>query len=169
MKGSLQEQLLKSGLISEDQLKDAKKKPSKPAKKKNKPKKQQVKTNARPAPTPTPNPEQILKEKNLRTEVKKLLRSYKLNDKTGEVPYNYSVNNQVKRFYVTKQQQDQLIEGKLAIANWNDISYLIPFEAVAELTKLYPKIDISHVNNEELKTSDDDPYADYVVPDDIKW
>ena len=171
MKGSLQEQLLKSGLIDEDRLANAKKQSAKPAKKKRKPpgtRKHQA------TPKSAPAKKQIAEEdpkklKELRVEVKKLLRSHKLNDKTGEIAYNYTVNNQVKRFYVNEKQQKGLITGELAIANWNEISYLIPSESIKELHDLYPKLDISLAETKKENTDKDDPYADYAIPDDIKW
>jgi len=167
MKGSLQEQMLKSGLIDEDRLNSAKKQTKKPAKKKRKASAKRpprVTTTTKPAVVEDPK-----KQKELRVEVKKLLRSYKLNDKSGEIAYNYTVNNQIKRFYVNEKQQKELIDGKLSIANWNEISYLIPTSSVEELRTLYPKIDI-YINEADKNTLDkDDPYAAYEIPDDIKW
>ena len=167
MKGSLQEQLLKSGLIDEDRLNTAKKQNKKPAKKKRK-------TSAKQKPpvvtaVKSPVEEDPKKQKEIRVEVKKLLRSYKLNDKNGEIAYNYTINKQIKRFYVNEKQQKELIEGKLAIANWNEISYLIPANSVDELRTLYPKIDICINESEENAMDKDDPYAAYEIPDDIKW
>ena len=167
MKGSLQEQLLKSGLIDEDRLNSSKKQTKKPVKKKNK------KFAGHKPRIPTPVKQVVVedpkKQKELRAEVKKRLRSYKLNDKSGEIAYNYTINNQIKRFYVNEKQQKELIDGKLAIANWNDISYLIPATNVEELRTLYPKIDICFTEAQENLTNEDDPYAGYEIPDDIKW
>jgi len=167
MKGSLQEQLLKSGLIDEDRLNNAKKQTKKPVKKKNKKfssQKQRVTTPVKQVITEDPK-----KQKEIRMEVKKLLRSYKLNDKNGEIAYNYTINNQIKRFYVNEKQQKELIDGKLAIANWNEISYLIPVAHVEELRTLFPKIDICLNETQENQINENDPYADYEIPDDIKW
>lgn len=169
MKGSLQEQLLKSGLIDEDRLNKAKKQAKKPAKKKRKASprpKSHISAPVKPAVTEDP-----VKQKELRAEVKKLLRSLKLNDKNGEIAYNYTINNQIKRFYVNENQQKELIHGNLAIANWNEISYLIPAVNVKELRTLYPKIAI-YINEPQETTADvdeNDPYAGYEIPDDIKW
>ena len=166
MKGSLQEQLLKSGLISEDRLSTAKK----PRKKPNKKKRSTVaKQTQHGAINNTPAPAELKKQKELRAEVKKLLRSHKINNKSGEIAYNYTINNQVKRFFVTEEQQKSLIDGVLAIANWNGISYLIPNSAVEELRSLYPKISICISESQKSDVDKNDPYAEYVIPDDMKW
>lgn len=166
MKGSLQEQLLKSGLIDEERLNSVKKPAKRPAKKKRKP---PAKAKQHTAPVKPAIQEDPKKLKELRVEVKKLLRSHKLNDKAGEIAYNYTINNQVKRFFVNEKQQKGLIEGTLAIANWNEISYLIPSDSIKELHALYPKLDITVAETQSNTIDENDPYADYAIPDDIKW
>ncbi|HFE36892.1 MAG TPA: DUF2058 domain-containing protein [Gammaproteobacteria bacterium] len=167
MKGSLQEQLLKSGLISEERLNDVKKTAKKNHRKKKRSSPEKPKQPAQPIKPAAPA--DIKKQKELRADVKKLLRSHKLNDKSGEIAYNYTLNNQVKRFFVTENQQKALINGSLAIANWNGISYLINTEIVKELRALYPKIDICVVEHTNAEVDQNDPYAEYVIPDDMKW
>ena len=170
MKGSLQEQLLKSGLISEERLNQPKKKTKKQTKSASTKKKKMSSRDKQHAVSDNfPTPEELKKQKELRIEVKKLLRSHKLNDKTGEIAHNYTINNQVKRFFVTPDQQKQLADGKLTIANWNEISYLISVDVVNELRALYPKINIADASKENTSIDKDDPYADYAIPDDIKW
>ncbi len=163
MKGSLQEQLLKAGLVNKERTTQSKKKNSK---KKRKP---ATIPYQRAVPDNSPSPSELKKQKELRVEVKKRLRSYKVNDKTGEIAYNYTINNRIKRFFVTEEQQKQLIEGALAIANWNGISYLIPIIAVEELRSLYPKINICVSATDKKEADENDPYAEYAIPDDLKW
>lgn len=170
MRGSLQEQLLKSGIASEDQLK--KKAPrNKPSKKPNKPKsnKKHSKTNK---PPPTKPVISATLGKALRVEIKQLLKLNKLNDKAGEIPYNYVIAGQVKRFYINEKQQAELKAGKMAIVNWNTISYLISNETEIALKKLHPTIEIASVSDsEKTKTEKDSnsPYSDYEIPDDLIW
>lgn len=166
MKGSLQEQLLKSGLINKERLNKPKKKP---AKKKHQPNANKY-HRQHTTPPDSVTPAELKKQKELRADVKKLLRSHKINDNTGEIAYNYTINNQIKRFFVTEAQQKSLIEGEVAIVNWNGISYLIPKEAAEEAKQLFPKINVCLVEKQETKeTNANDPYADFVIPDDIKW
>jgi len=180
MRGSLQEQLLKSGLASEDQLKKPKPK-KKPAGKNHRSRPNNTKkttqsdsSKSKPSTQLASNKPEEPKTlgKALRTEIKQLLKSNKLNDKTGELPYNYVINNQVKRFYVNADQQKGLQEGKLVIVNWNTISYLITTETEVELRKLHPTIEVASVASEseaKPQKDDNDPYADYEIPDDITW
>ncbi len=172
MRGSLQEQLLKSGIATEAQLK--KNSPQKTRSQKKPGSKQKKATHA-----PSKNPKNTSAEptlgKALRAEIKQLLKANKLNDKAGEIPYNYVIGGQVKRFYINEKQQGELKAGKLVVVNWNTISYLISKEAELALRKLHPTIEVAAVDNgsQNPKTdhnkTPDDPYAEYKIPDDLTW
>jgi len=179
MRGSLQDQLLQFGIATEEQLK-------KPANK-HKPTGRNAKTTNKPNKTnkkPAAKPPQVEKKpvkapeepkslgKALRTEIKQLLKTNKLNDKVGEIPYNYVIAGQVKRFYINETQQTELKAGNMVIVNWNTISYLITKEAEVELRKLHPTIEVASVpkpDENATKKDSNDPYSDYEIPDDLSW
>ena len=190
MRGSLQDQLLKSGIATEEQLKKPKPKIKPVSKSRKSHSKSNAKTNNKPSQASrvqqnaqqNKQPKQKTAEeaptlgKALRTEIKQLLKTNKLNDKTGEIPYNYVIAGQVKRFYINEKQQIELKAGKMVIVNWNTISYLITTEAEVELRKLHPTIEVASVisETESAKTQDkkkdeNDPYSDYEIPDDLSW
>ena len=201
MRGSLQDQLLKSGIATEDQLKKAKSRPtsgkhgsghsSKKGPQTGKKNKSNANSYKDSAQNKTVASKSIQDDKTnnsetgssapaslgkaLRTEIKQLLKTNKLNDKTGEIPYNYVIAGQVKRFYINEKQQTELKAGKMVIVNWNTISYLISTEAEQELRKLHPTIEVASVasTEESAKSSEEkdanDPYADYEIPDDLSW
>ncbi len=212
MRGSLQDQLLQSGIATEDQLKKSKPK-SKPGSKSGSKRKPSSKPVSKPKPEHQANtqdksqrPSQQKQKtqysskagsykktttnkaaqarpagdasalgKALRAEIKQLLKTNKLNNKEGEIAYNYVIAGQVKRFFITEKQQIDLKAGNLVIVNWNAISYLISTEAKQALRKLHPTIEVASVDmpssadKTEKKKDDNDPYADYAIPDDISW
>ena len=177
MRGSLQEQLLNSGLVNKEQLEKAARK--KKAKNKSKPANKTRHKNAKRKQVAAKTPEkqavaqaEIVLDKATRVEIKKLLRANKLNDKNGEIPYNYLINNQVKRFYLNPDQLTRMTNGELVITNWNDRTYLIPSTIIKDLHKLHPTLAIASPNNENSTQSSekiDEEYADYVIPDDLTW
>lgn len=188
MRGSLQDQLLKSGIATEDQLKINKPRPKpsnksrakqrRPASKKTHTQHNKTvatKKTAKVAPAATPTTATPALGKALRTEIKQLLKANKLNDKAGEIPYNYVIAGQVKRFYINEKQQTELKAGKLVIVNWNTISYLISTEAEQSLRKLHPTIEVASVERDtpsaknDTKKETNDPYADFEIPDDLSW
>jgi len=173
MRGSLQDQLLKSGIATEEQLKKPKPKPKHKGKSKAKPQKKPAQSPVKATQAerkPVEEPKTL--GKALRTEIKQLLKAHKLNDKTGEIPYNYVIAGQVKRFFINEKQQTELKAGKMVIVNWNTISYLIGTEAEQALRKLHPTIEVASVSEPEKtveKKQENDPYAKYEIPDDLSW
>ena len=187
MRGSLQDQLLQSGIATEDQLKKNKPKPkpngrsgANQRKVKTKVRNGAAKNYTATAKTAARGQKKAVEAtptlgKALRVEIKQLLKTNKLNDKEGEIPYNYVIAGQVKRFYINEKQQTELKSGNMVIVNWNTISYLISTEAEQSLRKLHPTIEVASVDNTpapektDVKKETTDPYADYEIPDDLSW
>lgn len=158
---SLSDQLLKAGLVTEEQVKKAAEKPK--FKPKPKPKKQPTKT----AKNPRANKEQSdlakfygerkqleNKEKQAEAHKKKeaarikketnqkintLISANTLNDEAAEIRYNFVVGTSIKYLFVTEEQQKDLADGRLAITFLASKRCLIPFEIGKEIQKINPK------------------------------
>ncbi len=130
---SLSDQLLKAGLVTEAQVKKASekphKKPFKPRKKsiKKKPKKQSEPSDLAQFYAERKNLEnkekqQAAQQKKEAARIKKenkqkidrLIAANLLNDNEAEIRYNFVVGTTIKYVFVTEQQQQELIDGKLA-------------------------------------------------------
>lgn len=75
----------------------------------------------------------------------------------------------LKKIYVDKVMQNQLVNGRLAIARYLDGYEVIP-ASVAD--KIAQRDEESIVLNNTVADSiadEDDPYADFVIPDDLMW
>jgi len=103
----------------------------------------------------------------------------KKNDAECELSYNFTDDNKIKTIYVSSQNHDLISRGRLAIAklteNLNEnrevVYHLIPVEAANKINERDSASII--LLNDVLKTEgdkvDDDPYADFQVPDDLMW
>lgn len=87
--------------------------------------------------------------------------------KEADVAYNFTHNKKVKKVYISSEQQKQLTVGLLAIVTLDDKSTLIPDKIAEKIEERLPssvtRIQSANISNE------DDPYADYQVPDDLMW
>jgi uncharacterized protein YaiL (DUF2058 family) len=177
---SLQEQLLKSGLVSAAQAKTAKTN-------KNKQVQQQRKNNvvvnddakelaqqaraeqlARDIELNQQRQQQELK-KQLLAQVKQLIEQNKLARDEDGVAYRFTDDNKVKTLYVAETMRVQLISGQLAIVK-SGKSYEV---VTADIAKKISERDAGSVlvHNEPAASVvlADDPYAGYAVPDDLMW
>ncbi|MBF9273238.1 DUF2058 family protein, partial [Enterobacter hormaechei] len=93
----------------------------------------------------------------------------------GNITFNFTDGNLIKKIEVDKQTQTQLINGRLAIARLvinakGDCDYAIIPAVVAD--KIAQRDADSIVLNSALsqeEQDEDDPYADFKIPDDLMW
>ncbi len=86
----------------------------------------------------------------------------------GKTAYNFQDGVTIKRFFVSSEIRDKLGRGLLAIVRFNDGYEVIP-SVVAEKIKLRDESCIVGNAVTQSENGDDDPYADYRVPDDLMW
>ena len=167
---SLQEQLLKAGLSNEKKAKKAKK-----ASKKNRDLKREVKAAAEEKRQAQLEKDKKLnqqikeqqEQKAVQAQIKQLIEMNMLEQGKGEITYNFMDENKVKTLKVTDKVQRQLANGLLSIVNYKDDYAIIP-SIVAD--KIAMRDDSVLVSQNEIEQPDeDDPYAEYVIPDDLMW
>ncbi|CEJ64573.1 MULTISPECIES: DUF2058 domain-containing protein [Citrobacter] len=175
---TLQEQMLKAGLVSSKKM----------AKVQRTAKKSRVQAREAREAVEENKKAQIERDKQLsdqqkqatlskeyKAQIKQLIEMNKITISKGDIGYNFTDNNLIKKIYVDKVTQAQLIKGRLAIARLTaesdrDSEYAIIPAVVAD--KIAQRDDSYIVLNCELSQEakdEDDPYADFVVPDDLMW
>lgn len=113
--------------------------------------------------------------KEYKAQIKQLIEMNKITISRGDIGYNFTDNNLIKKVYVDKVTQSQLIKGRLAIARLtaessSESEYAIIPAVVAD--KIAQRDASYIVLNYELSQEakdEDDPYADFVIPDDLMW
>lgn len=175
---TLQEQLLKAGLVSSKKV----------AKVQRTAKKSRVQAREARAAVEENKKAQLERDKQLseqqkqaalskeyKAQVKQLIEMNKIDISKGDIGFNFTDNNLIKKIVVDKTTQAQLISGRLAIArlvvdNSGKSEYAIIPASVAD--KIAQRDASSIVLNSALsqeEQNEDDPYADFKVPDDLMW
>lgn len=175
---SLKDQLLKAGLVKPKEVKKQPKKkaPTKPKKARNKPSEQTLRTQR--AMLDKAKKDKKLNEKRkadaakreLAAQIKQLVDGSKLDRKNGETTYSFTFGKKVKSIYVTDEQQKQLSRDQTVIVSLTTEHFEIVPKAVA---KKIAERDASRVIENQTSSNsspaEDDPYADYQIPDDLTW
>lgn len=117
---------------------------------------------------------QAVLSKEYKAQVKQLIEMNRIVIARGDIDFNFTDNNLIKKVAVDKKTQGQLISGRLAIARLVDgsgkIEYAIIPAVVAD--KIAQRDADSIVLNSALsqeEQDEDDPYADFKIPDDLMW
>jgi len=175
MAGSLKEQLLKAGLVSQQQVKKA-------AHEKRKSKdggtQQQTAAEAarRAAAAKAERDRELNRQRQEEAErkanaaaIRQLIEANRLDKTDGEIPYNFTDGNKIRRIYVTPDLHAQLVKGTLCIAKLGGRHELVRPDVAEKIRARDPSRVIMPVASEPEAPAADDPYAAYQVPDDLIW
>ncbi|WP_286266183.1 DUF2058 domain-containing protein [Thalassotalea atypica] len=181
---SLQDQLLKAGLTTKQKARQA----NTDRRKKNKQKrsgvdvgvslqeqikqdlaKQQAEKQAKDAQLEAQK-QQALVEKEQYLRILQILEHHQIKNVNGENEYNYTFDNKVKKLYVDNVTQQALIKGRLALCGLDQTTYIVTSETADKIATLDEKVVLLKNDKvEEQSIDEDDPYAEFQIPDDLMW
>ena len=176
---SLQDQLLRTGLIDEKKASKIKKTKHKQTKQKQKNKIETVdeaKLAAQQAQARKVERDRQLNQqhkaeaerKAIAAQIRQLIEMNRQQMNQGDIAYSFTDGTLVKRIHVTESQHKQLSNGRLCIIKLDEQYELIP-SLVAE--KMLQRDEATQIlsNQPTEAPEEDDPYADFQVPDDLMW
>ena len=174
MSNPFQEQLLKAGLVSKQQVKQVNKEKQKKKKQQNskKPLVDEAALRAQKAAQEKAQRDRELNQKKqqqararaVSAEINQLIQR----DDSCDLVYNFEHDKKVKRIYINQQMKQQLIDGTLALARIDGRYELVPL-SVADKIKQRNEKRVIIFEPEQNQPDEDDPYADFQVPDDLIW
>jgi len=177
---SLREQLLKAGLVSETQVQRAdaqqrqkqyaaprSKKPQGPTPQEIAAQKATAAKTAKDAELNRRKQEKLERRAKY-AEVRQLVAAHQVPRVETEDFYNFQQGTEIHRVAVTPDLRAQLIAGTLAIVRCEGRFAFVP-STVGEQVGARVEKALLHLNKPAAPPADDDPYKDYVVPDDLVW
>ncbi len=179
---SLQDQLLKAGLIDTKKVKQA-----------NKEKRKDTNV-ARRAPEPVIDEvkQQIeqdraekhdrdrelnrklvleLEQKAIAAQIKQLIENHRQSKDAGHdaVDYNFTHGKLIKKIRVSPLVREQIARGLLAVVKLGEGYELVPRIVSDKIAQRDGKAVVVVNTKIIVKENEDDPYKDYVIPDDLMW
>lgn len=180
MTNPFQDQLLKAGIVSKQQVQKANKEKHKKKKQQRNTKQAVVDETQRKAQQVTAEKakhdrelnqrkEEQARKKSISAEINQLITSNQIDrSKECEIAYNFEHQKKVKRIYVNEAMRQQIIQGKLGIARIDGRYELVP-RSIAEKIQQRNEKRIVLFDDREVEVDENDPYAEYKVPDDLIW
>ncbi|MBI0394021.1 DUF2058 domain-containing protein [Acinetobacter bereziniae] len=113
--------------------------------------------------------QRILDEKALKASIIQMIKQHKIKDTDGDVTYQF-IDGSIKKIYLNQQVYNALVAGSLVIAYDHDAYAILP-KALADRIneKMTGFIIVNNSEKNEQITDEEDPYAAYVIPDDLMW
>lgn len=177
---SLQDQLLKAGLVNKQKAKEAK--TSKRKKAKAVRKGQAEKDDSLQQQIKAQQAEKQAKDQQLNQErqsqldakaelakVKQMIQQLQLKEYQGEKEYNFSLDGTIKTLMLNEINHNALVKGRIAICRFEDQIALLPASAADKIAAVDAAYVVLQNDNQPTEVDEEDPYADFQIPDDLMW
>ncbi len=178
---SLREQLLKAGLVDEQQVQKAeaqqrraqfaaprgRRKPQGPSRQEIAAQKAAAEKAARDAEL-NRRKQAKLERRARYAEIRQLVAAHQIARVETEDFYNFQHGTEIHRVAVTPELRARLVAGELAIVRCEGRFAFVP-AAIGEQVGARVEKALLHLNKPAAAPAADDPYKDYVVPDDLIW
>ena len=181
MSNPFQEQFLKAGLVSKQQVQKAQQDKNKKKKEQRNNKKIEVvdesKIKAKKAAEEKARRDRELnqkrqeqaKQKAISAEIDQLIKTHSIErDASCEIAYNFEHQKKVKSIYVNEEMRKQIIAGKLGIARITG-QYELISKDIAEKIQQRNEKRVVLFTDEPKEVDNNDPYAEHQIPDDLVW
>jgi hypothetical protein len=89
----------------------------------------------------------------------------------GEERFNFIDRGKVRRIYATAEHRAKIIDGSLVLVRCEGRYHLVLPEVAAAIAQREPRavVTLNQGSPEPAAPAEDDPYKDFVIPDDLKW
>jgi uncharacterized protein YaiL (DUF2058 family) len=175
---SLQDQLLKAGLVNKTKVKLANQDKSKQQKEQRRSGVQSVdeaklaaqeaqRQQAERARALNAERDAAAQQKAIHAQIVQMVQQNRQPAGKGDIAYNYTFQNKI-RLYVSPEVQGHLIAGRLVIVVLNGVTELVP-RVIADKIAERDAALVVRVKQSSNVVDEDDPYAAYQIPDDLMW
>lgn len=181
MSMSLREQLLAAGLVSKKQADQADKqqkqkhhqhakgKPAQQEEAKRAAQQAQAAKAARDQELNRQRQEQA-EQRARAAQVKQLIEENRLPKLETDEYFNFVDRGKVRRMSVDAQRREQIMAGTLMIVRLEGRYEVVPKDIAEKVRERSARAVVTlNQSDSESKPAEDDPYKDFVVPDDLRW
>jgi uncharacterized protein len=174
---SLQDQLLKAGLVDKSKANKAKKARQKNSRQQRNSKEENITSAEKQRQLEKMARDRELNQRRnearqqraIAAQIKQLVDNHRhpRSQSEDDVPFYFDNKGKVKQMYVSAETHKMITSKKLTIVNCNGVFELVPPEIAEKIRQRNPSLVIDLP--EEQAVADDDPYAEFQVPDDLMW
>ncbi len=176
---SLQEQFLKAGLVDKKKVKQANQEKSQQKKVERRTGTQTVdevrlaaletqRKNAERARELNAQRDAAATQKAIMAQIVQMVQQSRQSKGAGDIAYNFTHDNKIKRIYVSAAVQANLIAGRLVIVCQGENTELVPKVIADKIAERDASL-VVRVNKTNAEIDADDPYAAFQIPDDLMW
>ncbi len=175
MSSTLREQLLKAGLVTEKQVRATEQPHRRESRHKPAPTSEQKLAAERAQAAKAARDQELNRQRQLNAEAKarageirQLIEQHRLPKLDSDDRFNFIAGKKLRFIAVDADRRAALNSGTLFIVRYEGRSEVVP-AAVAERIRERDERVVIRLDKTETTVDENDPYKDFVVPDDLKW
>jgi len=109
--------------------------------------------------------------KAIEAQIVQLIEKNKLDRRGGDIGFNFTCEQKIKKLYVSSLQQKLLAAGKVAIAQIGERFEVIPAEVAYKIAERDAQrvVFCAQDSSATVEGEESDWYKDYEIPDDLMW
>jgi len=176
---SLQQQLLKAGLVDQKKVKRVNQDKSQQKKTERRTGVQELDESRQAALEAQQKQRETVRELNakrdaeahkkaIQAQIQQMIQQSRQSKGGGDIAYNFTHGTRIERIYVSAAVRDQLAAGQLVIVKLAETAELVPKVVADKIAERDPSM-VIRVKKIESRPDEDDPYAEYKIPDDLMW
>jgi uncharacterized protein YaiL (DUF2058 family) len=101
-------------------------------------------------------------------QIRQLIEEHRLPRPESDDYFNFIDRQKVRRLAVDAVLRERLVRGELVIVRCEGKYDIVPAEIAAKIREREARAVVS-LDQPKAEAAADDPYKDYVVPDDLRW
>ncbi|WP_409418670.1 DUF2058 domain-containing protein [Marinomonas sp. RS-M-Aa-14] len=111
--------------------------------------------------------QKLAEHKAIQGQIRQMIEQNRIRKEDGDIAYHFTDSKKVKQLYISQSMHDDLSRGRLAIVKLEQQYEIVPEPVAVKINER----DASYVLvcNNRVESVDDDPYADFKIPDDLMW
>lgn len=107
-------------------------------------------------------------QKAVFAQIVQMVQTNRQSKGNGDIAYYYTHGTKIDKIYVSEEVQKHLIAGRLMIVCVDGKTELLPRVIAEKIEERDPAL-VIRVKKSSDEVDEDDPYADYKIPDDFTW
>ncbi|MFK3739846.1 DUF2058 domain-containing protein [Massilia sp. TN1-12] len=107
-------------------------------------------------------------QKAVQAQIAQMVQVNRQSKGKGDIAYNFTIGTKVERIHVSEAVRGHLVAGRLSIVELNGAFELVPRVIAEKIAERAPER-VVRVNKVEAVAGEDDPYKDFKIPDDFDW
>ncbi|NLQ19151.1 DUF2058 domain-containing protein [Marinomonas sp. M1K-6] len=111
--------------------------------------------------------QKLAEQKAIQGQIRQMIEQNRIRKEDGDIAYHFTDAKKVKKLYIRQSMHDDLSRGRLAIVKLDQQYELVPEPVAIKINERDPSYVL--VCNNRVESIEDDPYADFQIPDDLMW